>query len=320
LRIHAALVDDNGALYLLLRLSKWERREKLKGRTAGALWIRHIAETVRRAFEETRKEQWPEEDQAFGIWSSGGRTVAYGSERPLDDALESRPRLAFYFGLFTGSVVRWYVEGDTEYYAILSVLTEPPKAGIELVNLRGNIASARDNIALKLSDGLAKDRSLCRFSMISFDMDVSANVKAIRKHVKQGDIVGYIAAHRPDFEFANFALDELIEIAARIDTAHGISGDVVHRGNWTGVTCARGFEKRYLELSARRPTSLKGAEWGRAIVTYAIEHPRRSDDQSERPFWREIRAALQGRIAHYDYQKEHFQFAPDTFAVVDRRA
>jgi hypothetical protein len=316
LRMRAAIIDDNGPLYLLLRLSKWERREKLKGSIAGALWIRHVAETLRRAFEGITKERWPEEDEAFGIWSPGGRTVSYGSERPLDDSLGSCPRLSFHFGLFTGSVVRWYVEGDTEYHAIRSVLSEPSKAGIELVNLRGNIANARDNIALKLSDGLAEDCALRRFSMISFDTDVAANLKAIRRHVKQGHIVGYIAAHRPDFEFANFTLDELIEISTGIEIAHGFSGGAIREGDWTGVTCAHAFERRFLELAKSRAGSLKGADWGRALGAYAIQHPRRADDGSERLYWREIRAALQGRIAHYDYQKEHFRFDPDTFAAV----
>lgn len=316
LRVRAAMTDDNEALYLLLRLSKWERREKLKGHIAAGLWIRHIAETLRRAFEETTEERWPEEDEAFGMWFPRGRTVAYGSQRPLDDALAGS-RLAFYFGLFTGSVVRWYVEGDTEYHAVLAVMPEPAKAGVELVNLRGNIKSERDNIAFKLSDGLAEDRALRRFSMISFDVDVSANVKAIRKHVKQGNIIGYIAAHSPDFEFANFTLPELIEIAAGVDVAHGFSGDAIRRGDWTGVTCARSFEKQYIELSERHPAGLKGDFWGRALAEYALEHPLRSDDSTERPFWGEIRAALQGRIANYDYQKDHYRFDPQTFLAVE---
>src|SRR4029434_2252268 len=50
----------------------------------------------------------------------------------LDDEVDSAPYLAWRFGLFTGSVVRWYVEGDTEYAAIMHVLAAPAKAGIEL--------------------------------------------------------------------------------------------------------------------------------------------------------------------------------------------
>jgi hypothetical protein len=75
LRIQAAILDDNGPLYLLLRLSRWERREKLKGSIACALWIRHMAEITRIAFEQVGNDQWDEEDRAFGIWHRGGRSI-----------------------------------------------------------------------------------------------------------------------------------------------------------------------------------------------------------------------------------------------------
>lgn len=319
LRTQTAYMDDNGSLYLFLRLSRWERREKLKGNVSGALWFRHLAEIIRKAFERVHEEQWLEEDQAFGTWSLRGRTLVYGSERPLDDVLHSRPRLGFHFGLLTGSNVRWYVEGDTEYYAILSVLPEPAKEGIELINLYGNIETGRNNAALNLRDGLAQDRALRRFSMITFDRDVSANVKFIQRQIKQDNIVGLIAVHDPDFEFANFALEELIEIAACIDEANGTSADAVREGDWTGVSNARQFEERYVGLSERKLSSLKGKEWGRAMADYAKEHPKRSDADRERPFWSEIRAALQSRVVNYDFQQRRFRFDPETFEQVDRQ-
>jgi len=316
LRLDSASIDDNHSLYLLLRVSHWSSREKLKGRIAAALWIRHMAEVLRLAFENIHKLSWPEEDCAFGQWMEGGRTVAYGSERPLDDVLHSRPRLAFYFGLSTGSAIRWYVEGDTEYHAILSVITDPAKSGVEIVNLRGNLATNRDNIALKLRDGLIEDCSLRRFSIISFDTDVAENVKAIRLQVEQGNVVGYIAAHDPDFEFANFTLNELVEIAARIDEGNDFSGASVREANWDGVSCGSDFERRYCDVSVRKPRSLKGKNWGAALAEYAGNHPKREDNKSERPFWREIRAALQSRTSHYDMQKKEYGFDPNTFEAV----
>jgi hypothetical protein len=319
LRFDAARIDDNGKLYLLLRLANWTQRERLKGRIALALWMRHIAEVIRRAFEDIHAAQWPEEDQAFGWWPPRARTRLFGSERPLDDARQSGPYLAWEYGLFTGSSVRWYVEGQTEYYAILHVLPEPSKIGIELINLRGVIGADRDNIALKLGDWLKEDRTFRRFSMISFDSDVEANVKAIRRQVARKNVVGYIAAHRPDFEFANFTIQELVEVAGRLDEADGSSGDVVRNGDWTGIVNGRAFEQRYKEISARRPSALKGKAWGEALAAYVDEHPNRPDDGSKRPFVREMRAALKGRIARYDLQKERFGFDPDTFELVDLR-
>ena len=126
LRIKAAGLDNNDKLYLLLRLANWKQRESLKGRIALALWMRHIAEVIRRAFEEVHAERWPEEDDdSFGWWPSGLRMRLFGSERPLDDTLQSKPYLAWAYGMFTGSSVRWYVEGDTEFHAILYALPEP---------------------------------------------------------------------------------------------------------------------------------------------------------------------------------------------------
>lgn len=320
LRVEAARIDNNSELYLLLRLMTWQKREKMKGSISCALWIRHIAEVIRRAFEEAYPdEKWPEEDEAFGTWHPGGRVTVYGAERPLDDELKSKPYLAWGHGLFTGSAVRWYVEGVTEYSAILHVLPEPSKVGIELVNLRGNIESGRDNAALKLRDWLVEDKALRRFSMISFDFDVAANVKAIKRQVEQNNIVGFITASRPDFEFENFTVQELAEIAALIDESKGYSGDAVRNADWTGVVSGRAFESKYKDLSERKPPGLKGEEWGKALASYMLDHPNRADDGRERPFWREIQAALQGRIAHYDFQKENFGFNPDTFEPIDLR-
>jgi len=321
LRLNAAWMDDNGELYLLLRLANWKQRERLKGRIAGALWMRHIAEVIRRAFEKVHAERWPEEDDDdFGWWPSGLRTRLFGSERPLDDTLQSKPYLAWEYGLFTGSSVRWYVEGNTEYYAILHALPEPSKIGIELINLRGVIGADRDNIALKLGDWLKEDKAFRRFSMISFDYDVAQNVKAIRRQVEQQNVVGFIAPHKPDFEFANFTLQELVEVAAGIDEANGSSGEAVRNGDWTGIVNGRAFEERYKEISAREPRGLKGKAWGEALAAYADKHRNRPDNGSERLFVREIQAALLGRIAHYDLQKERFGFDHDTFEPIDLRA
>lgn len=319
LRRYAARLDDTDSLYLLLRLSNWNSREKLKGDISSALWIRHIAEVLRRAFEASAKEEWPEEDQASSFWSMGGRTNFYGSERPLQDVLKSRPYIALHFGLFTGSTVRWYVEGDTEYNAIVSVLPLPGKSGIELVNLRGNLERENGNIAMKLSDGLAQDRELRRFSMISFDTDVRANVARIRRLVDKNAIVGFIAAHDPDFEFSNFTRDELVEIAAHFDESLGFPGAVIREGTWTGIEGSKEFEVQYQRLSERGAKGLKGAEWGRALADYACEHPRSAGQVEDRPFWLEISAALRSRIANYDFQKAHFGFDRATFKAIKKQ-
>jgi hypothetical protein len=93
------------------------------------------------------------------------------------------------------------------------------------MNLKGNIATGKDNIAMMLADALAQDIAQRRFSMISFDVDVDvdANVKQIRRQLSEDRVVGFIAANTPDFEFANFTLEELVEVACRIDEHYGFS-------------------------------------------------------------------------------------------------
>jgi hypothetical protein len=319
LRLEAHRMEPNDELYLMLRLADWKKRERLSGALSGSLWLRHMAEVLRRAFEEAHGELWSEEDHAAAWWRPGGRTRSYGTERPLDDEALSRPYLAWEHGLLTGSVVRWYVEGPTEYFAILEILAEPFKAGIELVNLDGTIATEKGNAPLRLKTWLAEDRRFRRFSMISFDCDVKANVRAIRRQVEQDNIVGVIFAHEPDFEFANFSIEELVEIAAGIDEEEGYSGEAVRVAHWSGIQGAGAFESRYRQLSARKPRGLRGEAWGRALATYAGAHPQRSGDGTDRPLVSAILAALRSRIWNYDYSRDHFRFDPKTFEVVARK-
>jgi hypothetical protein len=248
IRLEVAGQDNNPELYILLRLSTWDSRSKLTGRIAGSLWFRHMAEVVRRGFEEARSVQWPEEDQAIGKWLQGGRERAFGSERPLDDEFRSKPHIAYRFGLFTGSTVRWYVEGDTEYHAIDELLPDSHKVGIELVNLKGTIATGKNNTALKLSEMLAQDRLLRRFSIISIDFDVKENVKALSQLACGDQIVGSVGVNRPDFEFANFTLSELLEIAERFAESHGLHATGLTTVEWSHITSGRQFEEQYAKV------------------------------------------------------------------------
>jgi hypothetical protein len=312
LRIDAAWMDPNRELYILLRLSLWEQREALRGRIAGALWIRHTAEVIRRGFEEAHDTHWPEEDRAFGHWILGARLRLFGAERPYDDPLRSKTFVAYHFGLFTGSALRWYVEGETEYYAISHALQQPSKLGVELVNLRGEIASEKRNAARKLEDALKEDLALRRLSVISFDRDLDPNVRAIRRQVEQGHVVGLIEANEPDFEFANFSLQELIEIAALMDDRERLNGNMIRQADWQGVDNGRAFADRYTRVSEKH-SSPKGKAWGEVLAAYALEHPVDPRTGAERPFLRMVSAAFWAWHSNYELQKDHFEIDPRTF-------
>jgi hypothetical protein len=317
LRLDAAALDPNGELYVLLRLSLWERRKNLKGRVAGALWTRHIAEVLRRGFEEVHAVRWPEEDMAFGHWPAGARGRIFGFDRPLDDEQRSKPFIAYHFGLFTGSALCWYVEGETEYYAVSYLLREPSRWGVELHNLKGEIATDRGNTALKLEDALKKDLSLRRLSVISFDLDVKANVRAIRRQVSQNHVVGVINAHDPDFEFANFSLSELVEVAALVCESSGGDGNNIRNADWSGVKTGRRFAARYANVSGRG--ALKGKAWGGALARYAAQHPVNASIGEERPLMRAVAASYWSWHSNYEFQRENFSFDPVTFALRRRQ-
>lgn len=318
LRWDAAELDPNGDLYMLLRLSPWSKRKRVKGRISGGMWFRNMAEVIRRGFEDAVGAAWLEEDQDYGYWFPGARAEVYGFDRPLDTPAGTRPYIAFQFGLRTGSVVRWYLEGETEYHATVAVLPSAATGGIELVNLRGAIASERANAPLKLADSLVQDREQRRFSIITFDTDVDANRRTIQRQVENGNVVGYVAAHTPDFEFHNFSLRELVEVAARLDESIGESGTGVREHDWTGVWGAREFGEIYCRISDRLPRSLKGDEWGEALAKYALEFPDREDTGERRPFLETVEVALRALRVSYDHHRDTHMIDPQTFDLVRR--
>jgi hypothetical protein len=276
-RVHACLLidaswmDRNTHLYVLLRVASWKQREALTGSLSGAMWLRHMAEVIRRGFEDGFDQQWPEEFESGGHFYEGVKETIFGAERPLDNAMRTKPFIAHEFGLFTGSSVRWYVEGVTEYAALQELLVDPAYYGIELVNLQGEIAARRGNIAIKLENMLREDRRLRRFSMISLDADVGANVAFIRRQILADNLVGGVALHKPDFEFANFSLAELVEIAATMDEQNGLSDTSIRQANCDGITGAKEFGQWYQAASARCGGNLKGEAWGRVLGRHARE-------------------------------------------------
>jgi hypothetical protein len=127
------------------------------------------------------------------------------------------------------------VEGETEYSAFSHLLSEEPKSGVELKNLQGIIRSRDRNAALKIEAMLRDDKAQRRFSIVSFDKDKSDNLEFIQRQVKESNTVGLVAAHDPDFEFANFAVRELAAVAAQIDELEGFPVSLVRNADWVGI-------------------------------------------------------------------------------------
>lgn len=310
IKFDASKKDDNSDLYLLLRSSSWKQRSKLTGSISAAVWFRHIAEVLRLGFEEAHEVEWFEEDYCYGYWREGDRTIAYGTERPIENRYLAQRYLLQSFGLLSGSVVRWYVEGPTEYHALLTLIPEPSRLNIEVVDLMGNIKTEKQNIALKLKNCLETDIEQRRFSFISFDSDVRQNVKTIKQQVIDERVCGYIAAHNPDFEFANFSIEELVRVAAEFDKNMGFDPTGLLATDWSNIKNGKQFESKYIACS-ERGLSLKGEFWGQALARFMEENPKR--DGQIRPFLKQLDAAFRAIKVKYEYQKERFRINPDTF-------
>lgn len=313
LRRDASQLDDNRELYLLLRLSPWNKRKKIKGQIACAMWLRHIAEVIRLGFEAFHSVDWPEEDRLYETWFDGMREIVYGTEFPIAEPEKSQPSIAFEFGLNTHSNVRWYLEGETEYYAADFLLSKVSSFGFELINLKGSLGREKANIALRLEDHLVQDKKFKRFSFISFDSDVSANLRTIQKQVAKGNVIGHVNKNDPDFEFANFELNELIEVAAKMDEDEGASSESIKNGNWQDITNAKDFDTKYQELSEIGQKGLKGKKWGHALAMYVEEHPFINQTNTLRPFIQALNFVLRTRIVRYDDQKQNYSINPDNF-------
>lgn len=312
IKFDAAKMDDNSELYLLLRLSHWENRSTLKGAIAGSLWLRHIAEVLRLGFEEVHNVRWHQEDYCSGYWGDDARALAYGSVHPLDNQYLAKDNLLRKFGLLSGSRVRWYVEGPTELHAVLAIIPSPAKLNIEVVDLKGNIATEKHNIALKLSDCLSADIELRRFSFITYDKDVSENVRTIKTQVNKGKVCGLVAENNPDFEFANFSLEELIGIAVDLDKSKGHDVTNLMKADWSKVKKGKDFEKVYKHNSETH-RSIKGKEWGHALAKFMVANPELHG--KTRAFIRQLESAIRAVKVSYELQSKHFQVNPEDLMI-----
>lgn len=112
---YTQMLDPNRWIHTLLCLGKSELRLELEGHLGGALLLRTMAETLRRATEEAFTTTLREEDElGTGSVPESFKKTLYGSSRLLDD-----PHAASVFvrmhGLNYKPHVHLYVEGTTEY-------------------------------------------------------------------------------------------------------------------------------------------------------------------------------------------------------------
>jgi hypothetical protein len=180
-------------------------------------------------------------------------------------------------GLDYGVRVRWYVEGDTEYYGLEHILSD--YTAIELINLKGHVAqSGGKGVAFR--DSLRNDLKAHVFSIISIDGDNHDYRRVLQKAAEANEICGMFFVSEPDFEFSNFSLPELEEILWKIAMEKNLNGrtlsDTDRHLLQTAISGVKSGKELINAAKGAIPelTQLeKGGLWGVELMKFAVENP-----------------------------------------------
>ena len=109
----------------------------------------------------------------------------YGANRLLDADRSVKDQFIRKIGLDYGVRLRWYVEGDTEYYALESILGQ--FGAVELINLRGQVVASHGK-GFSFRGDLRNDLKAKRYSFVSIDNDRSDNLSLHHVWRKTGNM------------------------------------------------------------------------------------------------------------------------------------
>lgn len=319
--IAAEMTDPNKHIHTLLRLIRGERRYKnIKGSLGGALWLKTIAEILRRGSEDVFETTLDEEDElGFGIVIKSVKNEIYGSDRIIDASDAIKDHFIKSQGLDYGVRLNWYVEGYTEYYAIDSIFGNYNP--IEIFNLRGQVVQKN---FLAFRDNLRKDIDTKTFSFVSIDGDRSDYQKPTIKAIENEEIVGRVFISIPDFEFYNFTMDELETILWEYYEEAGLPYE--RRADLRDAISDVENAKELLISAAKAISEVKaiskGEEWGKRLMDYAQKHPDKPEslggDNTERPIIEAIQDAVQSVGMNYELTRNRVKLDPKTLEPVLR--
>lgn len=310
----AESIDNNKIIRVLLRLMAAHRRLNVRSSLGAAMLFSSMAEIIRRAAEEAKGETFAEEDElGFGQWMTGARRSIYGSDRILDAPLEVRRDFLTAMGLDSGVKVRCYLEGTTELGAM--TLAAGDGAGAEFINLRGQVIEKKGK-GLGFVEALKTDKKSHVFSIVLLDGDNTDNVRALRKAANEGCFFGRFFIAHPDFEFANFTVDELVNVALSLAGRGG--GEVPLHDEILPLVKGVGSAKEFFK--ALKSTSLchvgKSFDWGGALMDHAIKSPKLPQGHPQagntRPVIEAAQLVIDARGSGYVRSLERFEVDPET--------
>lgn len=321
--VDAERLDPNTNVHVILRLANGHLREDLKGRLGGSMHLLAMAEMIRLAAEDAFGKHLPEEDEiGFGYLMPSQKEMRYGSKRLFDGDFRGSNAFLRGLGLDYSVRVRWYVEGDTEAGALEALFGH--FGPFESVNLSGQVsASSRKGLAFR--DDLTRDDRAGVFSFVTIDGDRDDYVRVLKRAAEDDIFCGEFDISNPDFEFRNFNLEELTDIAWQMALEQNA------REEWREqfrLACARATNgKEFTKWASAAiqgfPLEIaKGMQWGRNLMAYAAKYPNKVDSKSgkqePRPFIRLAQDAYLAVDANYQTHRRTRRVDPKSGHLVGR--
>lgn len=259
-----------------------------------------------------------EDELGFGQWMKGARKSIYGSERILDAPIEVRRDFLTSMGLDCGVKIKCYVEGETELGALTSAAGDG--AGAEFVNLRGQVTEGKGK-GLSFAASLKNDKKSHVFSVVLLDCDREDNVRALKKAAKDGTFFGRFFIASPDFELANFTIDELVDV---VITLNNKSNEILKRDDIKLLTNnAKSGKEFFSALGNANIYDLnKSMDWGIALMAYALKHPNLPQGHrnagSIRPMIEAARLIVNARRSGYLRSLQRYNVDPETGELCEK--
>lgn len=261
----------------LVRYAPREQRLRFQKNALLAEELYYAAEVLRRYLEHYHgaDDLLEEDDVAYGQQGPAVKQRMYGKRRTTEFDRSVFRHVVRQFDLDPQPRLRWLVEGSTE----VGFIEEYAKrlhlnldnSGIEVINLQGlgSLEGERTRTLLRIS------RQEEIFAYVSIDHDgLDKNPKILSHYAEQGLLIAGFHIHQPNFEEANFTLEELAMAASNYASSpefscHITAEDIQLRMSETGFAAAKAIEGIW---QSRTFTEGKGTDWGRCLAEVAFDY------------------------------------------------
>ena len=151
------------------------------------------------------------------------------------------------------------------------------------------------------------------------DSDADVYVRVVRKAAEEDLICGNVFLSRPDFEFSNFELHELCDVALDVANRKDITAPAKVRLEKAAEGAASGeeFIRRVRNASPEMAFLAKGESWGKALAEYAMKNPQSGNGET-RPFIQAAQQIMNAKHVKYTLSREQSRIDPTALTLVRR--